>query len=469
MDHDMSAQHGNKDTAKHWRTARRLLIAFACLATLTAVFHTVENWRGKRTLEKVMRELESKGEELNWNALIPKPPPDDQNIFKATSMSEWFVRRGGKSTAQAAALSQRLVNTNFPSVITETNVAADYLRWSSGFAPEFAVIRKALERPHASIEDSYQQPFEMGIPEFVVIRNIAQTLEKRARCCFVLGKSDQALDELTFMLELRRLLEGRPLTLVSAMINVAVTGLYLDVVGDGIRSKKWSESHMTTLKQQMLQIHMTPLIPEAMRMERAAVVHSWQNSPERLLRLNEKSPRSWKEFFKPVNLLLRFAPRGWFHQNQAVYMSHMTVGIEVYDSRGDVMHPAKLRSALEDIQKMQRQYFKPFSILSMVGIPNHIKASQTAARNQTKANLTLLAVALEQYRKGHGQYPTNLDQMIPQFVERIPNDIINGQPLKYRRTDDRSYILYSIGWNEKDDGGVRKSENGEYEQGDWVW
>ena len=56
----------------------------------------------------------------------------------------------------------------------------------------------------------------------------------------------------------------------------------------------------------------------------------------------------------------------------------------------------------------------------------------------------------------------------------LPHDIINGQPLKYRRTADGRFILYSVGWNEKDDGGVVAPAKGHPDrqdilQGDWIW
>jgi hypothetical protein len=63
---------------------------------------------------------------------------------------------------------------------------------------------------------------------------------------------------------------------------------------------------------------------------------------------------------------------------------------------------------------------------------------------------------------------------VPQFIATIPHDLIGGQPLHYRRTDDGKFLLYSIGWNEKDDGGQQKSHRGypytdDYSKGDWVW
>ncbi|MEI2726621.1 MAG: hypothetical protein V9H26_24805 [Verrucomicrobiota bacterium] len=93
-----------------------------------------------------------------------------------------------------------------------------------------------------------------------------------------------------------------------------------------------------------------------------------------------------------------------------------------------------------------------------------------------------MACGLERYRLAHNQYPETLDALAPQFITKLPHDVINGQPLKYRRTDDGSFILYSIGWNEKDDGGFipakkdGKTVNGREEgksvnltEGDWVW
>src|SRR5512136_937024 len=74
-----------------WQVMRRWLFVLACLATLTGLFYAVENWRGKRAWEKCRRDLEAKGEVLDWNAYIPARVPDEQNIFKAPKMAEWFV------------------------------------------------------------------------------------------------------------------------------------------------------------------------------------------------------------------------------------------------------------------------------------------------------------------------------------------------------------------------------------------
>jgi len=57
-------------------------------------------------------------------------------------------------------------------------------------------------------------------------------------------------------------------------------------------------------------------------------------------------------------------------------------------------------------------------------------------------------------------------------LENNQTDIIGGKPLHYRRTDGGRFLLYSIGWNETDDGGqMGLTEYGTVDtaKGDWIW
>jgi hypothetical protein len=105
-------------------------------------------------------------------------------------------------------------------------------------------------------------------------------------------------------------------------------------------------------------------------------------------------------------------------------------------------------------------------LLAEVGIPNFSKACIAAARYQTEVNQAQIVCALERYRLANGDYPEALDALAPQFMQKIPHDVIGGQPLHYRRTTRQKFRLYSVGWNETDEGGVPGSDRA---QGDWVW
>ena len=95
-----------------------------------------------------------------------------------------------------------------------------------------------------------------------------------------------------------------------------------------------------------------------------------------------------------------------------------------------------------------------FNLAERLFLPALGGAVKRFAFGQESVDLARVAVALERYRLAHDEYPESLDMLTPQFMKQIPHDIINGQPLHYRRTSDGQFMLYSVGWNETDDGGM---------------
>jgi len=51
------------------------------------------------------------------------------------------------------------------------------------------------------------------------------------------------------------------------------------------------------------------------------------------------------------------------------------------------------------------------------------------------------------------------------------HDVINGQPLHYRRTDDGRFVLYSVGWMKRMTAGKSPHKPARWirRRGDWVW
>jgi hypothetical protein len=102
------------------------------------------------------------------------------------------------------------------------------------------------------------------------------------------------------------------------------------------------------------------------------------------------------------------------------------------------------------------------------GVPMLSNNTQRAIRNQTGLNLAALACALERYWLANKEYPGQLDQLVPQFISKLPHEIATGDPLKYRRTDDGRYVLYSTGLDGQDFGGASHNSKGQ-PTGNWVW
>jgi hypothetical protein len=459
-----------------WRMARRTLIGLAGLATLIAIFYTVENLRGNRAWENCKRELEAKGAALDWNAYIPPAVPTDQNFFDAPKMAEWFIKRPhGQNTNE---LRQRLeqFNTNTTLEIATEAAARDFLAASDQNEPEFDLIREALKRPYSRMPGDYLQPYAMPIPDFVTVRTLVQALSQRTKCALLIGQPEKAVRDLTLMHDLCRLLEsrptGKPITLVAAMINVSVTGLYVETLAHGIRLQAWREPELATLQEQLQQLDLLPLVESAYGCERAAVCRILETaSPKELRKIFSSSGKAknlWEEINDSRFLLLTIAPRGWIYQNNVTDANLLQKALESYDLPNRVILPEKANRAFTEIEKIVRKS-SPYTFLASFAIPNSRKGAQVATRNQTMANQAQIVCALERYRLALGTYPETLDLLMPKFIKNLPNDIIGGQPLKYRRTDDGEFVLYSIGWDEKDEDGTPGKTLNDNDHGDWVW
>lgn len=68
-----------------------------------------------------------------------------------------------------------------------------------------------------------------------------------------------------------------------------------------------------------------------------------------------------------------------------------------------------------------------------------------------------IMLALEMYHSINGEFPPSLDQLVPDFLQSIPADATHGGSFIYRLIQDdphgRSYLLYSTGLDQSDDGG----------------
>jgi hypothetical protein len=468
------------------RIMRRALIGLAILATLIAIFYAEEDWRGKRAWENCKRDLEAKGMVLDWEKFIPPPVPDDQNFFNVPEMTTWFVKGHG-----GTAWSKSLESTNTFATISNNIVARDYLAWNDQFEPDFDRIRKALQRPYARMDGDYSQPFEIPIPNFVSMRTLVQVLAQRTKCYLQLGQPDKALRELMLMHDMCRILErpptGKPITPVEAMINVAITGLFANTIADGLQKHAWQEPQLAALQEQLKKINLSPTVAGAFKMELAGSTRTFETHPAyklaglfKLVDLvsggassskKTKAGAFWWLLKNPMYLFLNLAPRGWWYQNLANCAAYDSKSLDGFDLEHDTLSPRLFDEVTHNLNQFL-DHKSPFNLMASVAIPNIAKATQTLAHNQTLVNEAQIVCALERYHLAHGEYPEMLDALVPQFIEKLPHDIIGGQPLHYRRTGDGKFLLYSVGWNETDDGGqvVSKPDGSEdWGKGDWVW
>lgn len=106
---------------------------------------------------------------------------------------------------------------------------------------------------------------------------------------------------------------------------------------------------------------------------------------------------------------------------------------------------AEVTGAMSQIDRLRA----PLIALMM---PSGSRAALHGEWRRAERDAVQVAIALELYRRRHGEYPTALEQMVPALLPQVPPDRFTGQPVRYRIANG-SLAVYSVGVDRDDDGG----------------
>jgi hypothetical protein len=244
----------------------------------------------------------------------------------------------------------------------------------------------------------------------------------------------------------------------------------VNTIADGLQKNAWREPQLVALQKQLAEINLAPFVAQAFEAEPAGLCRTLETaSLGKIMSVTSTSGSSrsvWQNIRDVIFNKYNLVPRGWAYQNMVLTARLGQPRGEGFDLANNLIRPGKFKDLARQMDAAFSGNAKPYNFLAAIGNPNIIKATQTLAHDQTSVNEAQIACALERYRLAHGEYPETLDALKPEFIEKLPHDIIGGQPLFYRRTGDGKFLLYSVGWNETDDGGITSDK---MDQGDWVW
>ena len=494
--------NGIPKNKRGWRIWRRILIGVATLATLIAIFYTEEDWRGKRAWGNYKHEWEAKGEKFDWQAFVPPSVPDDQNFFTAPIFTNMLNGKivmnpyhsdgspdfrpekdevgylGGEGKTRITDLKTWQVSyrnpTNaslakeFPVAPQPQTPAADVLFALSKFDSAIEELRQASQRPYASVPLNYEDGFNSAsslLPVLAELKRCTQVLQLRAVAELADGESAKALDDVKLSLYLNNSLRSSPF-LISHLVRMAIANIALQPIWEGLAEHEWSDEQLVALDAELAKMDFLAHYEFTMRGERAFAIASFENQ------------RRTREVIVPqedggvITNSLRFMPSAYFYQNELAFARMQQQWLlPLVDTNSRIVSPAALQRAENSVHAEQKHY-SPYKVQALMLFPAIGRAVEKFAAIQSSIDLARIACALERYRLAHGEYPETLDALMPQFIEKLPHDIIGGQPLHYRRTADGKFLLYSIGWNETDDGGqvaLKKDGSEDREKGDCVW
>ncbi|MFM2294246.1 MAG: hypothetical protein RLZZ350_659, partial [Verrucomicrobiota bacterium] len=383
-------------------------------------------------------------------------------------------------------------NTNFPQLAQPATPAEEALHALSKFSPELQELADAAAtRPYSRFLIHYNQEPAMGIllPHLAKIKGLTRLIGFRAIARLDAKQTDGALADMKLALRISDSIKDEPI-LIDHLVRIASLNFPLNYLRDGIVRHQWDDASLAALETNLAGINLFAEEKQAMRGERAFGV----TDIDWMRRQGLKAGRD-ASFFDftgegapPLASSLSIMPASFFYFNMlnlAKAEECFFVGFDADARRVFIKKPSEYEKA-SDALGVGKPGFHPTTIFARLIMPALGKVDIKTARNQSYVDFARVACALERHRLAHGSYPAALDALAPKFIAQLPHDVINGEPLHYRREGD-GYKLWSVGWNEKDDGGivgVLKEEKADAsndftqgsktpvidpQRGDWVW
>lgn len=104
-------------------------------------------------------------------------------------------------------------------------------------------------------------------------------------------------------------------------------------------------------------------------------------------------------------------------------------------------------------------------LMASIAFPSMLRAGMLTVGADARTRLARLAVAVTAYQLKNKKYPATLDDLVPEFLPAIPIDPFDHKPLKMT-TADGGLVLYSVGGDGVDGGGVEKHRGQGFVEGD---
>lgn len=499
-----------------WRTLRPGLVGIVVLSLFLVLFYAEENWRGRRAWAIYQRTLKAKGVDFNWRSLSPAPVADGDNFAATPFFAALFDFAPGTHTPRNMAAYNRTAGfaqtgapyeeqrsaDPVPAMLgrRRTDLAAELERFQKPkgkaqkadetrpkedpgnravvatavletlkpFSPVLEELRAASRRPLARYNIAYdsETTWKAPQPHLPVLKRVSRVLTLRASAALALHNAPAAADDVELIIKLANSIREEPFR-NSHWARYVMLANARQVIWEGLADHRWSDGQLAEFERLLAELRLLENLQRPLRLEQAS-----QNQFFDELHRDPSIPKRWQ--FGPgignrvLPYLLWLMPTGWMYQEQVAYHRAFEGKLlPALDAEGAKIQSLRIHQIGHDGLPLWNHCFISNLLLQSISW----LLTQTALA-QTRNDETIVACALERYRQANGQFPGTLDALTPKYLATIPADVITGQSLKYRRTDDGQFQLYSVGWNGKDDGGkigMKEGKEPDDTQGDWAW
>jgi len=479
-----------------------------CAIALIILFYVEEDWRGARAWAATKAEWEAKGESFDYNKLIPPPVPDDQNFAALPLFKIEALKATDGSSYLGMVVLDRAMRDDLPSFEFPSTG-----NWTRGELPDMAKIRKAIATDYAmafkgmkppddtlaqfnaiypfftdfiasaatrslfrlNMDYAVSPPFLRSLGPITRPIKLSKILTLHAILALDHHQSDLVLEDIKINCELASGVKRDP-TLVGGLVAIGMGAINNAALYDGLAQHEWSDAQLIELEQTLKPINFLADYQFAMRSELAQstanldyIKRARRSDLYGLIRMVDSIVIQTIRLNPPW-------PNGWWDNNKSQMAAFLFQSLADVDPQARLVFPKVDRDLQHQIEQARVRWDAnaPWNIWFTLAAGPLSNATHQYAQAQVWVDEARIACALERYRLAHGAYPGSLDALAPACIDALPHDIMNGQPYHYQLRPDGTYLLYSVGWNQTDDGGkvVYKKDNPnqvDYTQGDWVW
>lgn len=409
-----------------------------------------------------------------------EPPPDNGDYFVDAFE---FLRERRKVPQEAAAAFAEKLSAEITFLSRRPWKAADFpdhAAWLKANAKPLDLVVQASGRsryfnPLVSRPDKEGRKLLIGalLPGVQKTRSFAQALTERAMLHLGEGKVDEAWQDLLACHRLGRLVSQGG-TLIEGLVGIAID----QIASEGDQAfLAFADADAARLKKCARDLRALPsLAPLARLVDRErfllldgimALAHGGTNA-DVLQALGGGSDGGGTDLLSRLMLAvidwdpaLRIANE-WYDRmvavlgemDRAVRQKKLTeIESDLRKLRGTIAGPGGfLKSILSGKDFGENVGRTLGNVLVTMLVPAVTRISSAYDRTEQNQRNLQVAFALAVYRKEQGRYPKALADLVPKYLEKVPQDTFSGRALHYRPTA-TGYLSYSVGPDGKDGGG----------------
>jgi hypothetical protein len=314
----------------------------------------------------------------------------------------------------------------------------------------FALFRRAAALHESRYPITFtRQPF-MTLDHLAKVKAAASAL--RAQTVVALEHTNSALaaEGVTGIFAAGSSMAREP-TIISQLVRYAIDAIGVQTLQFALNGSSFAEPELARMQAALSQADDTDSMARGLIGERAFFIFGLNDPRGYIAAPNPAPPKGIQQIATEVFLkpLVRFS--GFWRRDLRFGIDALTTNI-AFARLPDPQRVHSISNAQAIAAAAKRgRYFFTASLL-----PAFDKFALRDANHRAQARTALVALALERFRlANNGQLPDQLAALVPAYLDKIPFDPFDGQPIRFKKLP-TGYVVYSVGSDQKDDGGAER-------------